>query len=235
MTLIWPWLESVWQDARYLVRTCRRQPGFVSVVLLTLTVGIGATTATFSVVNAVLLRPAPYPEPNRMVIFGYTFKGVWVPWMSPAKFNVWRRQTGAFQDVSAYRFNVVNLTGGSDAEQIAAGQVSADFFRLFGAPVIAGRTFSADEDRPGGGHVVVLSEGFWKRRFGGDAGALGGTLSIDGDPYVVIGILGPFDTQAIRPPTGDPEVDLPDEAATGDILEPPPVDDIMDYGADDDR
>src|SRR6185503_3305528 len=93
--------------------------------------------------------------------------------------------------------------------QVAAGQVSADFFRLFGAPLIAGRGFSADEDRPNGGHVVVLSEGFWKRRFGADPAALGRTLSIDGDPHVVIGIVGRFDTQAIRPPTGEPELWLP--------------------------
>jgi putative ABC transport system permease protein len=202
-------MEDLLQDLRHSLRTLRRSPGFTIAVVAALALGIGANTAIFSVVNTVLLKPLPYPDPDRLMMFLNTSPQGSGPGASPTKFNVWRRQTGAFQDVSAYRFTVVNLTGGSDAEQIAAGQVSADFFRLFGAPVIAGRTFSADEDRPNGGHVVVLSEGFWKRRFGGDAGAVGRTLSIDGDPYVVIGILGPFDTQAIRPPTGDLEVWLP--------------------------
>ena len=204
-------MEDLLQDLRHSLRTLRRSPGFTIAVVAALALGIGANTAIFSVVNTVLLKPLPYPDPNRLMLFLNTSPQGSGPGASPTKFNVWRQQTGAFQDVSAYRFNVVNLTGGSDAEQIAAGQVSADFFRLFGAPVIAGRTFSADEDRPNGGHVVVLSEGFWKRRFGGDPGVLGRPLSIDGDPYVVIGILGPFDTQAIRPPTptGDAEVWLP--------------------------
>jgi len=204
-------MDDLLQDLRHSLRTLRRTPAFTIAVVAALALGIGANTAIFSVVNTVLLKPLPYPDPDRLMLFLNTSPQGSGPGASPTKFNVWRRQTGAFQDVSAYRFNVVNLTGGGDAEQIPAGQVSADFFRLFGAPVIAGRTFSADEDRPNGGHVVVLSDGFWKRRFGGDAGVLGRTLPIDGDPYVVIGILGPFDTQAIRPPTpnGDPEVWLP--------------------------
>src|SRR6185295_10200408 len=168
-----------------------------------------ANTAIFSVVNTVLLKPLPYPDPDRLVMFLNTSPQGSGPGASPTKFNVWRRQTGAFQDGSAYRFTVVNLTGGSDAEQIAAGQVSADFFRLFGAPVMAGRTFTADEDRPNGGHVVVLSEGFWKRRFGGDGAVVGRTLTLDGDPYVVLGILGPFDTEAIQSPAGPPDVWVP--------------------------
>ena len=193
----------------YAWRSLRRTPGFTLAVVAALALGIGANTAIFSVVNAVLLKPLPYPDPDRLVTFLNTSPQGSGPGASPTKFNVWRQQTGAFQDVSAYRFNAVNLTGGSDAEQIPAGQVSADFFRLFGAPLIAGRGFTADEDRPNGGHVVVLSEGFWKRRFGGDAAALGRTLSIDGDPYTVIGIVGRFDTQAIRPPTGEPQVWVP--------------------------
>ena len=204
-------MEDLLQDLRHSLRTLRRTPAFTMAVVAALALGIGANTAIFSVVNTVLLKPLPYPDPDRLMLFLNTSPQGSGPGASPTKFNVWRRQTGAFQDVSAYRFNVVNLTGGGDAEQIPAGQVSADFFRLFGAPVIAGRTFSAEEDRPNGGHVVVLSDGFWKRRFGGDASVLGRTLPIDGDPYVVIGILGPFDTQAIRPPTpnSDPEVWLP--------------------------
>src|SRR6185436_5739350 len=202
-------MDNFLQDLRHSVRMLRRSPAFTLAVVAALALGIGANTAIFSVVNTVLLKPLPYPDQNRLMVFLNTSPQGSGPGASPTKFNIWRQQTSAFQDVSAYRFNAVNLTGTGDPEQIAAGQVSADFFRLFGAPVIAGRTFTSAEDTPNGGHVVVLSEGFWKRRFGGDAGAVGRTLSIDGDPYVVIGILGPFDTQAIRPPTGIPEVWLP--------------------------
>src|SRR5580704_5162585 len=192
---IWPWLESIWQDAAYVVRTFRRQPGFTAAVLLTLTLGIGANAAIFSVVNAVLLRPAPYPVPDRIVIFGYTFQGARVAGASPAKFNVWRRHSGTFQDISAIRFRQVNVTGSIAPEQVAASQVNADSFRLFGASLIRGRAFTADEDRPNGGRVVVLSYGFWQRRFGGDTQVVGRSLSLDGMASVVVGILGPsFDT-----------------------------------------
>jgi predicted permease len=187
----------------------RRSPGFTLAVVAALALGIGANTAIFSVINTVLLKPLPYPNPDSLMMFVNTSPQGSGPGASPTKFNVWRRQTSAFQDVSAFQFNVVNLTGTADPEQIAAGHVSSDFFRLFGAPVVAGRTFSPDEDRPSGGHVVVLSEGFWKRRFGGDPAIVGRTLSLDGDPYVVLGILGRFDTEAIQSPTGPPDVWMP--------------------------
>jgi len=202
-------MDDFLQDVRFSVRMLRRSPAFTLAVVAALALGIGANTAIFSVVNTVLLKPLPYPDPSRLMVFLNTSPQGSGPGASPTKFNVWRQQTRAFQDVSAYRFNVVNLTGTSDPEQIAAGQVSADFFRLFGAPVIAGRTFTSDEDRPQSGHVVVLSEGFWKRRFGGDRTVVGRTLSLDGDPYVVVGVLGPFDTEAIQSPAGPPEVWLP--------------------------
>src|SRR3977135_380826 len=202
-------MEDLLQDLRHSLRTLRRSPGFTIAVVAALALGIGANTAIFSVVNTVLLKPLPYPDPDRLMMFLNTSPQGSGPGASPTKFNVWRQQTRAFQDVAAYRFNVVNLTGTSDPEQLAAGQVSADFFRLFGAPVIAGRTFTVDEDRPNGGRVVVLSEGFWKRRFGGDRTAVGRTLSLDGDPYVVLGILGQFDTEAIQSPAGPPDVWLP--------------------------
>src|SRR5579864_1259114 len=204
---IWPWLESVWQDAVYVVRTFQRQPGFAGAVLLTLSLGIGANTAIFSVVDAVLLRPAPYPGPDRIVIFGYTFQGSWVPWSSEAKFNVWRRHHATLQDMSAIGFRQVNVTGSLDPEQVPAAEVNADFFTLFGASTIHGRTFTADEDRPDGGHVVVLSYGFWQRRFGGDPGIVGRSLSLDDGVSVVVGILSPsFDTAIFN---ASPEVWLP--------------------------
>jgi putative ABC transport system permease protein len=203
----WTWLESVWHDAAYVVRTFQRQPGFATAVLLTLALGIGANAAIFSVVDAVLLRPAPYPQPERIVIFGYTFQGAWVPWSSPAKFNIWRQHDAAVQDMAAIRFRRVNVTGGSDPEQVPAAQVNAGFFKLFGASMIHGRTFTGDEDRPDGGHAVVLSHGFWQRRFGGEPGAVGQTIALDGTASLVVGILAPsFDTTIFN---ASPEVWLP--------------------------
>jgi putative ABC transport system permease protein len=196
-------MESLFQDFRYSVRMLARNPAFALSVIGALALGIGVNTAIFSVINTVLLKPLPYPDPDRLVVFVNTSPQGSGAGASPTKFNVWRQQTRAFQDVAAYRFNVVNLMGTSDPEQLAAGQVSADFFRLFGAPMIAGRTFTKDEDRPNGGRVVVLSEGFWRRRFAGDKTVVGRTLSLNGESYVVLGILGPFDTEAIqgqRPP-----------------------------------
>src|SRR3989449_11524962 len=175
-------MSTLLQDLRHSLRILRQSPAFTIAAVAALTFGFGANTAIVAVVNTVLLKPLPYPDPDRLVVFTNTSPQGSGPGASPTKFEIWRKQTGAFQDVSAYRFNVVNVTGGSDPEQVASGTVSADFFRLFGAPVIAGRTFAADEDRPNGGHVVVLSEGFWKRGFGSDLTLVGRTVSLAGDP-----------------------------------------------------
>src|SRR5437773_5782292 len=202
-------MDTLLDDLRHAMRMLRQNPGFTAAAVAALALGIGANTAIISVLNTVLLKPLPYPDPDRLVMFLNTSPQGSGPGASPTKFNIWRRQTGAFQDAAAYRFNVVNLTGAGDPEQIPAGQVSAAFFRLFGAPVVTGRTFSADHDRPNGGYVAVLSDGFWKRRFGSDASVAGRTISLNGTPYQVIGILGPFDTEAIQSPAGPPDVWLP--------------------------
>jgi putative ABC transport system permease protein len=202
-------MDSILQDLRHCVRMLRRTPAFTIAVVSALALGIGVNVAVFSVINTVLLKPLPYPDPARLMVFVNTSPQGSGPGASPTKFNVWRRQTGAFQDVAAYRFSLVNLTGTGDPQQLAAGQVSADFFRLFGAPVMAGRTFTANEDLPGSGHVVVLSEGFWKQRFGGDPAIVGQTLSLNSEPYVILGILGPFDTEAIQSQAGPPQLWIP--------------------------
>ena len=129
------------------------------------------------------------------------------PAASPAKFQHYREQSSVLEDVSAFRTGVVNYTGGETPEQLRSGQVSADYFRLFGAPVIRGRTFSGDEDQPRGPHVAVISEGLWQRYFGSDPNVIGRTVSLSGDPYVVIGIIGAsFNTAEFGPP---PEVWVP--------------------------
>jgi putative ABC transport system permease protein len=179
----------------------RRNPGFTIAAIAALTLGIGANTAIFTVVNAVLLKPVPFPEPDRLVMLMVT--GPWgtFSWASPARFSHWRAQTSVIQDAAAFRTVLVNLTGGDKPEQLRAGQVSADYFRLFGAPIIRGRSFSAAEDRPNADKVTVLSHRLWAQRFGSDPGVIGRTISLGGEPYVVVGVVGPrFNVGEFGPP-----------------------------------
>ena len=202
-------MEMFVQDLRHALRLLRNTPGFTIAAIAALALGIGANTAIFSVLNTVVLKPLPYPDPERLVMFLNVSPQGSGGGASPTKFNVWRRQTTAFQDVSAYRFSVVNITGDATPEQVAAAYVSADFFRLFGAVPITGRTFSQDEDRPAGGFTVVLGNGFWRRRFGADPNVVGRTILFNGQPHEIIGVLGSFDTIAIQSALGTPEVWLP--------------------------
>src|SRR5450755_2457408 len=185
--------ETLLQDVRYAARTLSKSAGFTATALAALALGIGANTAIFSVVNAVLLKPLPYPNPDRIVQLFVTSPNGPGYGGSIAKFNVWRRQTQVFQVVAAYEYNSAgfNLTGGAYPAQIRGIRVSADYFRLFGAPVTEGRTFTADEDRPNGGHVAVLGYGVWQRLFGGDRQTVGKTISLSGVPYVVVGVVAP--------------------------------------------
>src|SRR6185437_7357900 len=179
------------QDIRYAFRQLGKKPGFTAVAVISLAVGIGANTAIFSVVNAVLLKPLTYPDPDRIVQFLLTSPQGSGPGASVTKFNIWKQHTQVFQDVPAYDFGGpgLNLTGGAYPEQIQGIHVTKDYFRLFGAEVATGRTFTTEEDRPNGGHVVVLSNGLWKRRFGGDPGIVGKAISLGNQPYTVVGIL----------------------------------------------
>jgi predicted permease len=202
-------METFVQDVRHALRMLRHAPGFSIAAIAALALGIGANTAIFSVLNTVILKPLPYPDPERLVMFLNVSPQGSGGGASPTKFNVWRKQTSVFQDVSAYRFSVVNITGDATPEQVAAAYVSADFFRLFGAAPILGRTFSPEEDRPDGGFTVVLGNGFWRRRFGADPRVVGRTILFNGQPHEVIGVLGAFDTTAIQSPVGTPDVWLP--------------------------
>jgi putative ABC transport system permease protein len=195
--------ETLLQDVRYAARTLSKSAGFTATALAALALGIGANTAIFSVVNAVLLKPLPYPNPDRIVQLFVTSPNGPGYGGSIAKFNVWRRQTQVFADVAAYEYNSAgfNLTGGAYPAQIRGIRVSADYFRLFGAQVAEGRTFTADEDHPNGGHVAVLGYGVWQRLFGGDRQTVGKTISLSGVPYVVVGVVAPsFHTELDTPP-----------------------------------
>jgi putative ABC transport system permease protein len=185
-------MRTVLQDLRYALRMLRKNPAFALVAVLAL--GIGANTAIFTVVNTVLLRPLPYPEPDRIVQFVLRspqegdFNIISVP-----KFMIWRDQTESFTDFSLYDEQSlgVNLTRGDRPEQLKGIHASADYFRLFGAQVEVGRTFSEQEDVPGGPRLVVISSGLWRRRFGGDRSLVGKAILLGGEPHVVIGILSP--------------------------------------------
>ena len=144
-------MEHFLQDLKYCVRTLRQQRAFTVAAVATLALGIGATTAVFSVVNAVLLRPFPFPDADRIVLFMNTSPNGDGPGASPAKFAHWRRQTDAVRDASAYRTVLVNYTGGDTPEQVTTAQVSPPFFHLLGATPVLGRTFTADEDLPTAG------------------------------------------------------------------------------------
>jgi len=183
-------MDGFIRDIRHSVRVFLGTPGFTLTALAALTLGIGANTAVFSVVNTVLLRPVPFPDPDRIVLFMTTSPGGSGSSASPAKFNFFRAKTDAFEDVAAFRSNVANVTGGTTPEQVPVGQVSADFFTLFGAPIERGRTFSAEEDLPNGGHVAVLSDGLWRRRYGRDPSIVGRDIVLDGQPYTIVGVLG---------------------------------------------
>ncbi|HSK11162.1 MAG TPA: ABC transporter permease [Vicinamibacterales bacterium] len=191
--------EAFLKDLKHSLRAFAKSPSFTLAALAALTLGIGTTTAIFSVVNAVLLEPVAIPEPDRVVMFMNTSPQGSGPAASPAKFQHYRQQSAVVQDVAAFNTGVVNFTGGSVVEQLRSARVSKDFFRLFGAPVALGRTFAADEDLPSGPRVVVLSHGFWTTRFEGKGDVVGKTVSLSGAPYTIVGVLGDFDFREFGP------------------------------------
>ena len=183
-------METLIGDIRHALRVLRHSPGFAATAIAVLALGIGASTAIFSVVNAVLLEPLPFPEPDRLVfLMNATPRGNFAASSVP-KYNVWRRQTQVLADIAAYDNGGpgINLSG-DRPEQVKGVHTSQEFFHLFGVPTVLGRTFTREEDRPGGGKVVVLSEGLWKRRYGSDPGMVGKTISLGGEPYNVIGVV----------------------------------------------
>ena len=201
-------LEAFIRDLKQSLRMFRQSPAFTFAAVAALTLGIGANTAIFSVVNAVLLKPVPFPDPDRLVIFMNTSNqgGGGNPGAPPAKFQHWRAQEAVVQDVAAFRTGIVNYTGGTFPEQLRSGQVSADFFKAFGAPVLRGRTFTAADDTPDAERVVVLGQRFWESRFNRADDVVGKAISLSGDSYTVVGVLGEFDFTEYGP---TPQVWMP--------------------------
>ena len=199
-------IEAFLNDLRHSLRSFAQSPAFTLAAVAALTLGIATNTAIFSIVNAVLLKPLAFPDPDRIVLFMNTSPRGTGAGASPAKFQHYRQQTAVVQDVAAFNTGVVNRTGVSLPEQLRSGTVSADFFRLFGVPAARGRTFTREEDLPQGPRVVVLGEGFWTARFNRDPGVIGQSISLGGEPYTIIGVLGPLDFREFGP---TPQVWLP--------------------------
>ena len=196
-------LELFFQDVRFGLRQLCHHPGFTLSAVAALALGIGANTAIFSVVNTVLLTPLTYPNAQRMVDFLAHTSGLANNLHSIPEFHFFERQTSLFKEVVGYD-NAgpgFNLTGGSHPEQIHGIHVTEGYFRVYGAPVELGRTFTKQEASPHGGHVVILSYGLWQRRFGGDKTIVGRSISVGNEPYTVVGVIG-------KDFVADPQADL---------------------------
>jgi putative ABC transport system permease protein len=190
-------MGTVMQDLKYGMRVLRKSPGFAAAAIVVLALGIGANTAIFSVVNAVLLRPLPLPEPERLMLVWHvppakSFPGVTRFSVSPANYLDWQKQNHVFEKMAALSRPAMNLTGGAQPESLTAGSATADFFSVMKAAPTLGRTFAADEDQPGHDKVVVLSNAFWQGHFGSNRNALGQKLTLDGAAYTVIGVMPPM-------------------------------------------
>ena len=182
-------MQTLWQDIRYGARMLLKNPGITFIVILALALGIGANTAIFSVVNAVLLRSLPYEEADRLVFLNETSKAMDEISISYPNFTDWRNQNHVFEKIGVYNRDSYNLTDYGDAERILTAQISADLFSALRVDAAIGRVFTNEEDKPGGAPVVVLSYPLWQRRFGGQASIVNQPLNFNGKIYTVIGVM----------------------------------------------
>jgi len=195
-------MENLLQDIRYGIRAPANNPGFTAVAVLTLALGIGANTAIFSVVESVLLRPLPYPQPENLVQIWNTYLPQ-IPQigLSPGDYADWREQNASFSEMGGYVqiTQGFNLTGEGEPQRVLTSYATASLFPMLGARVVVGRWFVPDEDRAGGAPVVILGHRLWQSRFGGDPGVIGRSITLDNQRYTVVGIL-PAGFQLLRWP-----------------------------------
>ena len=186
-------IEGVIEDLRFGLRMLRKSPGFTVVAVATLALGIGANTAIFTVVNAVLLRPLPYRDANRLVTVWSQnrTRGYDTDLVSPLDFGDWSARSSAFEKLAASTDVQYTMTGSGEPVTVIAYAFSADYFQVLGVSPYVGRTFLKEEEQPGKNQVVVLSYGFWQRHFGGDRKLVNKTITLDGVPYTVIGVMPP--------------------------------------------
>jgi hypothetical protein len=159
-------MQTLIEDVRYGLRMLRKNPGFTAVAVLTLALGIGANTAVFSIVNGVLLNSLPFPDPDKLVTLFESKPNFNEGSISYPNFQDWQRENHSFSAIAAYRHDSFSLTGSGEAEQVEGKMVSADFFSILEVKPLMGRMFTAEEDQLGSDHVLLISSGFWKRKFG---------------------------------------------------------------------
>jgi len=187
------WLEDLWQDFRYALRTLRQRPGFAAVALLTLALGIGATTVMFTAINGVLFRPLHFPDPDRLVTLNEQTKGIsdyrwgdlWA--YSYPNYLDCKRESHSL-DMAAWRYNGGTVSAPGDAEHIDAAEISSELFPVLGITLPQGRSFLPEDDRPGAAPVAIISYALWQRHYGGSAAALGRPLVFEGKPYTIVGV-----------------------------------------------
>jgi putative ABC transport system permease protein len=189
-----PIVESTLKDIRYALRSFRKSPGFTAAVLIVLALGIGANAAIFTVVNAVLLKALPFRDPDRLVMVWHvpppaSFPGMTRFAVSAANYLDWQRRQHVFERMAIQHYKSYTLTGRGEPELLRAQAVSQGFFEVLGTRPMHGRWFLPEEDRPGRGHVAILSHRLWQRRFGGDPSVVGRPITLDGTPYTVVGIM----------------------------------------------
>jgi predicted permease len=186
-------MEILLQDIRYALRMLVKNAGFTAIIVLVMGLSIGAFSSIFSVVSAVLIRPLPYEDPDRLVVIWETNsrRGINRSVVSSGNFIDWREQNHVFEETSPWRFWYFNLTGTDEPERIQGLLVSSNFFHLLGARAALGRTFLPEEEQAGKEKVVILSNSLWQRRFGSDPAIIGNSVTIDGEPYTVVGVMQP--------------------------------------------
>jgi hypothetical protein len=184
-------LERLAQDVRYAVRCLRKKPAFTVVAIASLALGIGANTAIFAVVNGVLLRPLPYPEPERLVRLWETLpkRNITANVVNAWNFLDWRERTSSFEAIAAMQALSANLTGQGEPVSVRAIQVSTTFFSILGVQPLIGRGFLPDDERPGPDRGVVLSHNLWQSRFSGDPALIGTSIAVNGAPATVVGVM----------------------------------------------
>ena len=182
-------MNTFWQDLRYAVRMMGKNLSVTAIVVVVLALGIGANAAIFSVVNAVLLRPLPYADPDKLVRLSEDSPNVPQMSISYPNFLDWREQNKVFSGIAAMQFRSLNLTGTDEPERLAGRGVSAEFFDLLGIRPALGRSFASEEDRPGANPVCIISHGLWERRFGSDSAIINKQVTLSGASYTVIGVL----------------------------------------------
>ena len=182
-------MSTLWQDLRYGFRMLLKSPGFTLVTVLALALGIGANSAIFSVVNAVLLKPLPFPTAERLVFISEWSQQVPNMSVSYPNFTDWRDQTRTFEQLTAFRGAGLILTGTGEPERLDGREVSASFFSVLGVNPAIGRNFAPAEDQPGGNRTAIISYGLWQRRFGANPSIISQPMMLNNESYTVIGVL----------------------------------------------